>query len=308
MNDDDAEIQSPGRRSASWFAGHPWISLVAFLILSVLVLGLMGTVLTRGLGMPADSRTMGFLNSLSSHLIVLFVITPFVLGLPRGNRSFRRYLDDIGLTKVEPPGRLLLLALSCYAILALSQAAGSVVYRITQDLPVTRGFLGRVFDLTHDLPPGSLSVVYSLPSAFEEIGFRGILLTLFMVKYSSRRSILVVAAAFALLHLLNLLGGREPVWVLGQVGWSFLMGLFYGYLFVKTRSLFPPMLVHYLGNVFIGSFAGYMQSSASVAVQALYGVTFSFGVVPVALMILWVRCYTDRWPVNGSSTAGRNSA
>ncbi|MBN1163732.1 MAG: CPBP family intramembrane metalloprotease [Candidatus Krumholzibacteriota bacterium] len=290
------------------FADHPWLSLVAFLFLSVLVLGLVGTFVSRVLGFPAVSRIAGLINATAAHLIVLFLIVPFGLRLPKGKRPFRAYLSDIGLTKARPLGRLLLIALSCYIILALSQAGGSIVYRLREGLPLNAGFLRRVFDISQDLPPASLSPLFSLPSAFEEVGWRGIMLTLFMATCSKRRSILISAGAFALLHLLNLLSGRETVWVVGQVAWAFCMGIFYGYLFVKTGSLIPPMLVHYLGNVFIGSFAGYMQGLAPVGVQALYGVTFSLGVIPVSLMMLWVRFFSRRWPfpheLEGAGPAG----
>ena len=82
---------------------------------------------------------------------------------------------------------------------------------------------------------------------------------------------------------------------LGQGVWAFIIGLFYGYIFVKTRSLLPPMIVHYLGNVFIGSLTSYVQIRASIEMQALYGVIFSLGIVPTALMILWTRFFTSRW-------------
>ncbi len=104
------------------------------------------------------------------------------------------------------------------------------------------------------------------------------------------------------MHLLNLASGRELVWVMGQVVWAFILGLFYGYVFVRTRSLLPPMIVHYLGNVFIGSLTGYMQSRASIEMQALYGIIFSLGIVPTTLMILWTRFFVvkmaDQWSVS----------
>jgi membrane protease YdiL (CAAX protease family) len=101
------------------------------------------------------------------------------------------------------------------------------------------------------------------------------------------------------MHLLNLAMGREFVWVLGQVVWSFTFGLFYGYVFVRTQSLLPSMIVHYLSNVFIGSLTGYLQSRASIEMQALFGVLFSFGIIPVTFMIMWARYYTSRWLPNG---------
>ena len=100
---------------------------------------------------------------------------------------------------------------------------------------------------------------------------------------------------FGMIHLLNLASGRELVWVLGQVVWAFTIGLFYGYVFLRTKSLLPSMVVHYLGNVFIGSLTGYLQSRASIEIQALYGVVFSFGVIPTTLMIFWTRFFTSKW-------------
>ncbi|HSG44698.1 MAG TPA: CPBP family intramembrane glutamic endopeptidase [Anaerolineales bacterium] len=150
-------------------------------------------------------------------------------------------------------------------------------------------------DISGDLPPESASLFISIPSMFEEVGSRGIVLTVFLSKYSERKSIIFSSLSFGLLHLLNLLNGADVVWTLGQVVWAYIIGLFYGYVFVRTRSLLPSMIVHYLGNVFIGSLTGYMQASASIATQILYGVTFSLGIVPVTLMILWTKFFTSKW-------------
>ena len=89
--------------------------------------------------------------------------------------------------------------------------------------------------------------------------------------------------------------GSELIWVLGQVIWAFSIGLFYGYVFGKTKSLLPSMIVHFLGNVFIGSITLYLQNRASIEVQALYGVLFFFGILPTTLMCLWTKFYTTRW-------------
>lgn len=69
----------------------------------------------------------------------------------------------------------------------------------------------------------------------------------------------------------------------------------HGTVFVKTGSLLPSMIVHYLGNAFIGSLTGYLQVQAPAEVEALYGVIFSLGVVPSTLMILWTQFYVSRW-------------
>jgi membrane protease YdiL (CAAX protease family) len=270
---------------------HPWLSLLVVIVTTVFSIGLSGTVIFGLLGLPGTAPIVQFAQGMSYHILTGFILAPFVLHLPKGKRTFRQYLDDIGLSRMQPFVRLMLLALSCYAILALSQVAASFVYRLFEGLPINGSFVQQVFDLSGDIP----SILISIPSAFEEVAFRGVALTVFVSKYSERKSIIFSALGFGLMHLLNLTNGADLVWVLGQVVWSFIMGLYYGYVFVRTRSLLPPMIVHYLGNVFISSLTGYMQARASIEIQALYGVIFSLGVVPTALMIFWARFFSSRW-------------
>ncbi|MFO7684069.1 MAG: type II CAAX endopeptidase family protein [Chloroflexota bacterium] len=273
---------------------HPWLSLLAVVVTMVVSI-ILASNLVMWMGLSLFSSTGQFAHTITFQILTVFIFVPFVLRLPKGKRTFRQYLDDIGLTRVRPFFRLVLLGLSCYLILALSQAAASFTYRLSEGLPITGRFLRQVFDLSGDLPPGSSSLFITIPSIFEEVVFRGIVLTVFLGKYSERKSIIFSALGFGLIHLLNLANGSELVWVLGQVVWAFTLGLFYGYVFVRTRSLLPPMIVHYLGNVFIGSLTGYMQSRASIEIQALFGVIFSLGIVPTTLMILWTRFFVARW-------------
>jgi membrane protease YdiL (CAAX protease family) len=274
---------------------HPWLSLLSVVVTTILCIILSSILIFGLIRLSSDAPIGQFSMAISFQILLTFIFAPFVLRLPKGKRTFRQYLDDIGLSRLQPFVRLLLLGLSCYVILALSQVAASFVYRLFEGLPINGSFVRQVFDLSRDLPPGSPSLFISIPSIFEEVAFRGIVLTVFLGKYSEGKSIIFSALGFGLIHLLNLLNGGDLVWILGQVVWAFTIGLFYGYVFVKTRSLLPSMIVHYLGNVFIGSLTGYMQSRASIEIQALYGIVFSLGVVPVTLMILWTRFFSSRW-------------
>jgi membrane protease YdiL (CAAX protease family) len=274
---------------------HPWLSLLAVILTTVLLTipsGIMVIVLTR---LPLDSPTASLAMAILYHILTVFLFAPFILRLPKGKRTFRQYLDDIELTRMQPFFRLVLLALSCYIILALSQIAASFVYRLFEGQPINWSFIQEVFDPSIDLPPASPSLLMSIPSIFEEMAFRGIVLTVFLSKYSERESIIFSSVGFGLMHLFGIVFGSDPVWSLGMAVWAFIIGLFYGYAFVKTRSLLPPMIVHYLGNAFISTLVGYIQTRASLEVQFLYGITLSLGVVPTALMILWTRFFTSRW-------------
>jgi len=284
------------------FVDHPWISFWALLGLIVVSMMLSATVVFGLLRLSPDAPSGQFVQSLFGHIVLVFLFVPFLLRLPRGKRSFVEYLQDIGLTKVRPFFQLVLITISCYIILAFCQSLGPIVYRYAEGKSITGEFVASVVDIRSELPPQSMSIFTSLPSMFEEIVFRGILLTFFLQKFSTRRAIVYSSFGFSVVHALNMLGGRDPVWVAGQIVWSFELGLFYGYLFVRTASLLPNMLFHYLSNVFVGSFNHYLQSTASIETQALYGVIFTFGALPTTLMIVWTRFYTTRWPFAGRPT------
>jgi len=108
-----------------------------------------------------------------------------------------------------------------------------------------------------------------------------------------RKAIVFSAAAFGLVHLPGIFAGTAPIMALGQVVWAFLFGLFYGYIFLESGSLLPSMVIHWLSNVFQASTTAYW-TTAPVAVQAVYGVVFGYGLA-AALMILWVRFFSARW-------------
>jgi membrane protease YdiL (CAAX protease family) len=232
-----------------------------------------------------------------SHILTIFIVAPFVLGFPGKSHTYAVFLSEIRLTRMQPLLSLILLGLSCYLILALSQAAGVLVYRLTQGLSVDWSFIRGSFVLTNELPPNSTSWLQSLPSIFEEISWRGVVLALFLRFYNQPKAILFSALCFGLMHILTLLDGRPLAWTAGQVVWAAILGIFYGYVTLKSGSLLPAMMVHYLGNLLIAAINAYIQTNASIPAQAVYGVVFSFGVVPTILMMLWTRQFTTWWPI-----------
>lgn len=279
------------------FFEHPWLSLFLVILAYLFGLALFGTLVFGLLRQPSDAPMAQLVVSLSAHSTVLFVLVPFVPGLPAGNRSFRAYVEAIRLSRLRPFGQLLLLGLSCYLILALCQVSGTLVYRLQEGKDVSWPFVRGVLDVSSQLPPKSWDMLYSLPGVFEEITFRGVILSLFLVRYPKPTAVFIAALSFGALHLLNLMSGREVAWVLGQATWAAIIGLFYGVLVLKSNSLWPAMLVHYLANLFIAPFTWYLQTSASATVQAVYGVIFSLGLVPTTLMTLWVFLFTSLWPI-----------
>lgn len=237
-------------------------------------------------------------TSVLANILTIFIVAPFVLGFPKKGQTYGDYLSEIRLTKMQPLVGLILLGLSCYLILALSQAAGVLVYRLTEGLSVDWDFIRSSFVIANELPPRSGSWLFSIISIFEEITWRGVVLAIFLRFYKQPKAIIFSAICFGLMHILTLVDGRPLAWTAGQVVWAAILGLFYGYVTIKADSLLPAMLVHYLGNIFISAINAYIQMNASVPMQAVYGIVFTLGIIPTILMILWTRFFTARWPIN----------
>jgi membrane protease YdiL (CAAX protease family) len=270
---------------------HPWLSMLAIMFTTIISIIISSKLLFGILGISPNSKISNLTQPMLFHILTGFIIAPLILHLPKGKTTYRQYLRDIGLSGEQEVIKLVLLGVSCYFFLAISQASASIIYRFFEGNPITLSFIQGVITISED----ASSLLATIPSMFEEVGSRGIVLTVFLNSYSERKSIIFSSIGFSLMHLLNLAMGRELVWVIGQLIWSFTIGLFYGYVFVMTRSLLPPMIVHYLSNAFIGSLTGYMQSSASTRIEALYGVILTLGIVPTVLMILWARYFISEW-------------
>jgi membrane protease YdiL (CAAX protease family) len=183
-------------------------TLISIIISSNLVFGL--------IGLSPDSKTSNFIHPILFHIITGFIIAPLILHLPKGEKPYREYLHDIGLIGDHPVFQLVILGLSCYFFMAVSQASASIIYRFFESKPITLSFIQEILTISED----ASSIIATIPSMFEEVAFRGIILTVFLSKYSERNSIFYSSIGFSLMHLLNLAMGREFVWVMGQLVWT----------------------------------------------------------------------------------------
>jgi membrane protease YdiL (CAAX protease family) len=276
----------------------PWLFTFLLIIIWVICNILVVIALTIILQLGDYTQAPPPWATLLANILTVFIVAPFVLGFPRKEQTYGDYLSEIRLTRIQPLLGLILLGLSCYLILALSQAAGVLVYRLMQGLPVDGSFIRSSFVLANELPPRSLSWLISSPSFIEEIVWRGVVLAAFLRVYNQPKAILFSALCFGLWHILEALSGHTLLYSLGNVVWAAILGLFYGYVTLKADSLLPAMIVHYLGNLFVSAINAYIQANASVQDVAIYGVVFTFGIMPTALMILWTRFFITRWPIN----------
>ncbi len=105
----------------------------------------------------------------------------------------------------------------------------------------------------------------------EEMLFRGIILRSFLENYSVANSIILSSILFALSHL-----------TVTQIPVAFIMGCLFGWLYAKTKSLWPSILGHFLNN----SFAIFLLSKYSAPESQGINLTPEFnspGVIVTAL-------------------------
>jgi len=100
---------------------------------------------------------------------------------------------------------------------------------------------------------------------FEEIVFRGIILIYLVRRFAHLKNgfllaILISSIIFGLVHIFNLYNGASIIDTLMQIGYSFLVGMMWAVMYLKTKNIWLVMLLHatfnffgqvmfYLGNV-----------------------------------------------------------
>ncbi len=80
------------------------------------------------------------------------------------------------------------------------------------------------------------ATVAVLPALIEEFAFRGVILNL-LRKYSDGLAVLISGVTFGLMH------GN-----FAQIPFALVVGLVLGYIMVKTNSLIPGIIIHFLNN------------------------------------------------------------
>lgn len=89
----------------------------------------------------------------------------------------------------------------------------------------------------------------------EEIIFRGAIFVYLLESFSGKKrgtliSIVISASVFGLMHIANLFAGASIVGTLLQVGYSFLMGILWAVMYLKTSNLWLVMILHTTYNFF----------------------------------------------------------
>lgn len=231
-----------------------------------------------------------FVISFTLQTIFWIFIVPLILHLPNGRESYRDYFRSIKLTPISPLGKKLFYGIVGSILTLAGLFLAALLYG------------GWVLDFNQILPPTTWTLLHSLrPGIWEEVAWRGVILTLLLKKHNERKAIVINAVLFALAHLTNLLVGQHPIVMLGQLIFVFTGTLFLGLLFVKTKSLIPCMITHYAGDAFGPLFLyTLVQPGPNLIVGGIFMLVG--WAVGNAIAILCLKFALEKWPESFEST------
>jgi membrane protease YdiL (CAAX protease family) len=207
--------------------------------------------------------------------ILALVLMPYVIGLPNGRKSLRDYCYDIRLLPMKPVVRnvllgLLLAALTLGSILLASLSTGHFVLDWST-VPALRWVKG----LTRGI--------------WEEVFFRGIILVLFLRIFSKRRAVILSAVLFAIAHLR--LDEFDLRMVVDLVS-IFFMGLLFTYIVLKTGSLLPAIIFHYVHDIFLNLVQNTPGGDGTMKEAMLFGLLW----ISLIIGALLTKFIVERWP------------
>jgi membrane protease YdiL (CAAX protease family) len=275
------------------------ILFVVTLPVLFLIAGLLGIIATNSLGPfvstnPVLSTMVGF----ALGIVFFLVFIPKVLRMPKGKTTIRRYLHDIGMDRIRPLSRTLLIFLPCLISILVSQIVASLVYNQFILGWVFDDFTERLFDLTRIRTAIGWSPITAVRSIFEEVVLRGVVLTMLLQVYSERKAIAGSAVTFGYVHIINLLNGpitySSVIFVTGQITWATIIGLLYGYMFLKTGNLYANMFLHWSANGLSNCFM--FLPYVTPEIHAMLNIVFNIGLMSTAISILWIVLVCKYWP------------
>jgi len=238
-----------------------WASLLVMLLDGIFVIApgyLIALILEQTEWTYLTELTISFSVQFICAGLTLLVIVPGILGVPTKLRPFKEYLQSIRLGNYKPLGKIIFIGLTgtifiLFLCIFLPSTTGNLVFQPDQVFgpPVREGS-------TVGFPAlgwfGFIDML--IPGIWEEVIGRGIILTLLLRKYPKEKgdhhkAIALAGFLFGFMHMMNIPNLiNDPYFVIGQVIWSTIIGIAWGYVAVGTNSLVPSIFIHWMIDTF----------------------------------------------------------
>lgn len=232
----DAPPAVPTRLPLSRWARRPILSVLALTLLTLVAL-IAGDVLGAVVVEVAGGDATGDLRRVLGRLIAAGLLIALVMAL--------RAARLVGLSGPAPRGAP---SPANWAYLAL--VPGALVVLVERARPKSAAALWAGI--------GDNMLV----GVVEEIGFRGLVLTVLLLAWGATtrgivQACVVSSLAFGLLHLVvGVLGGGDPGFLVAQLVYSSCIGMLFAGVVARTRALWTVILAHGILDTALNTFAG----------------------------------------------------
>jgi membrane protease YdiL (CAAX protease family) len=229
---------------------------------------------------PFEDIFFVFVSRFALSGILWMLLLPIALYLMKGI-SFRNFVGFLSLLPDRITMRNILLGLIVSLSIAICVAFTAIL------LGVYTSNFSLLVSSNYENGLGWFVFIFALiPGIWEEIAFRGIILSFLLSKYSVRKAAIFDGILFSVFHIFNyLILGQDLDSVLLQSIAAIFVGVSLSFLVIKTNSLLPAILIHYSIDVtlFISGFIFDLSDSNS----ALIFVVLSLIVLPPILISLF---------------------
>jgi membrane protease YdiL (CAAX protease family)/predicted permease len=231
--------------------------------------------------------------------LLWFFIVPKGLKLPNDDQKFTSFLKSIKFTTknhlLKNIGIGLIFSAAFFLCLTVF---GNILGNPIYDLGV---LLGNPGTSQAYFSFGWFLFIYMLiPGIWEETSFRGVITSLNERKYSKRSVLIFVAFLFGAFHLTNLIGAQlsaqnSPTWLqwwwlptILQTFYASMLGLVFGYMVLRTGSLIPGIIAHYLIDS-VGQFFLINNFNSSI-VSYIWFNLLGIGAAPaiIGFFLVWI--------------------
>ena len=134
-----------------------------------------------------------------------------------------------------------------------------------------------------------LLVLTALNGFTEEVFYRGLMLRALVPK-GIWRALVITSLIFAFTHSMNALTGWSPERVLWQLCYSFAIGFGWAAFALRTRTIWPLILIHFVNNFFSLSGSGSVIQTGDVSVVGRV-IMLSYTVAFIAYGVLVTRSH-----------------
>ena len=278
-NSSDKNASGVEERRKSRLKNFPLISSILITILAGIFLQMTWIIGVQELvgTFTSDIPTILFADfgfRMTMGVVLVFLIIPLLFGYHRTDAPLKEYLEHmrakkgVSITKTILMGVLPLLG---FILLMLILALSTGIFNPNPAVLIN-DYRWLVFFLA------------LVPGIWEELAFRGVILSNLEQRFSPRTSVLISAVLFGLFHFSNLVkDDLASVTFLVIMATAF--GIGWGYIVVKSKSVLPAIFIHYavdvvlIGPLFVDV---NLVTDASITMFVM-GLTILFPIVCVIL-------------------------